>query len=416
MIFVANVLTMNGGTTFLIRVCREAHRRGIKVAVLVLFPLVDIELGAELARYAKVIHLRDFLWVRGLFFFNQLMTFAPVRWSILFAVLRPYGNTVHVMGIFGLLFASRAVRKLPILIVTAGVYHQSEYLLHANENFFSHTLNRCFNSLAAEQILFFNQINVLNYGKFFKRDFTKSLVAPIGIDILVDEKITSDRESARLVSIGNLDNFKTYNRHMIGVVAELAPKFPALRYEIYGTGQEESALILQAKNLGVQSLVRFYGNLPYPKFSETVRNATLFIGSGTAIIEAAALGVPCMVGIDSIQVPETYGFLSDIVGLSYNELMPEVTRVPMRDLVDRLMSDDAFAMKTSMACKIKAKDFSVKSTLDVLEILFSTNSQSLGIGGAYTVLLYLSFVFAAVRDRLGFSSTFRNRRNKSFVN
>jgi glycosyltransferase involved in cell wall biosynthesis len=414
-IFIANVLTMNGGTTFLIRACRELHGRGIKVAVLVLFPITDIELCNELQRYAKVVHLRDYLWGSGLFFPGQLMTFAPVRWPILFIALRPYGNTVHVMGVFGLLFAFRAIHKQSILKVTAGVYHQNEYLLPSVKNFFSQTFYQCFNSLDAKQILFFNQISALNYGKFFKRDFANSLVAPIGVDIPVDRKFANyEREGARLVSVGNLVNFKTYNRHIIGVVAELAEKYPDMRYEIFGTGPEESALKVLVQNLRVQDRVHFYGPVPYSKFAETVCSATLFIGSGTALIEAAALGVPSMVGIESIQQPETYGFLSDVVGLSYNELMPDLVRVPMRDLIDKLMGDSVLAMKISEACKTKANEFSVTSTADILVILFSnTKGHCRGISAAHTILLFGSFLLVAIRDRLGFSSMFRNRRDQS---
>ena len=100
MIFIANALPINGGTTFLIRACREMHRRGQKVAVLVMFPIVDEKLRAELERYAQVLDLSDYLWDHGVFFRMQLMTFAPVRWRALLDMLRQFGTTVHVMGIF----------------------------------------------------------------------------------------------------------------------------------------------------------------------------------------------------------------------------------------------------------------------------------------------------------------------------
>lgn len=262
MIFVANVLTMNGGSTFLIRVCREFQRRGTPVAVLLLFPLFDPALRTELARYAKVIDLRDFLWDRGRCFRAQLTTFAPVRWSHLLAELSPYGNILHVMGVFGLLFAYRALRTSPGIRITAGVYHQNEYLFKAGNNLFIRTLRRCFTALSCGQVLFFNQLNVVNYGKFFKRDFSSCVVAPIGIDI---PKSAADSqwkpEKGRLVSVGNLVNFKSYNRHIIGVVAELAAKYDYLQYEIYGVGPEELQLRELAKRLGVQDRVHFKG--PY---------------------------------------------------------------------------------------------------------------------------------------------------------
>lgn len=416
MIFIANVLTMNGGTTFLIRICREFHRRGTAVAVLVLFPLIDPTLRDELARYAKVFDLKDYLLDRGRFFRTQLMTFAPVRWPKLLTDITPYGNTVHVMGIFGLLFASRANYWQPLLRVTAGVYHQNEFLFKASNSFFLKTFQKCFNSLNQKHILFFNQANIANYSTFFERDFSLSVLAPIGIDMPKDTStFFGSPASARLVSIGNLVNFKTYNRHIIGVVAELASKHPLLQYEIYGTGPEEQSLRELAQRLKVQDRVLFKGQMPYSEFTTTVSRATLFIGSGTALLEAAALGVPAMVGIESMQEPETYGFLSNIKGLSYNEYIPEIPRIPMHELIDNLLSDSEYAEKISKDCKKKATQFSVVSTTDGLETLIKNASlSSITLRPIQTALIFMSFFCIAVSDRLGLSSTFRNRRNQSF--
>ncbi|HZW12865.1 MAG TPA: glycosyltransferase family 4 protein [Noviherbaspirillum sp.] len=416
MIFIANVLTMNGGTTFLIRTCREFQRRGIPVAVLLLFPFFDSVLREELARYAKVIDLREFLWDRGWCFRAQFATFAPIRWAALLTEIRPFGNALHVMGVFGLLFACRLVRRAPGMKVTAGVYHQNEYLFTADDSFFVRTLRRCFTALSGGQVLFFNQLNMVNYGKFFGRDFSSCVIAPIGIDISEYEREPQrECEKQRLVSVGNLVNFKTYNRHVIGVVAKLAGKYDAIRYEIYGMGPEEPVLRELAQCLGVQDKVHFMGAISYSEFPDTVRRATLFIGSGTALLEAAALGVPAMVGIESIAQPETYGFLSDIEGLSYNEFMPEVLRVPMADLTDRLLSDEVFAAGIADACRKKAREFSVISTVDRIETMIKhAKGSGSTLGSIETILLCLSFTGIAVRDRLGLSSAFRNRRDQSF--
>lgn len=416
MIFIANVLTMNGGTTFLIRVCREYQRRGISVAVLLLFPLYDCTLRTELTRYAKIFDLRDFLPYGYKFFRAQLMTFAPVRWSMLLAELRSYGNTVHVMGVFGLLFAFRAARRWDALRITAGVYHQNEYLFSAKSNFFIRTLRRCFSSLYDGQVLFFNELNIKNYSKFFDRDFSSCVVAPIGIDIPESgAELRWEPVAGRLVSVGNLVNFKTYNLHIIGVVAELASKYPTLQYEIYGAGPEEGQLRELARRLGVQDRVHFNGAIPYSEFTDKVRHAALFIGSGTALIEAAAIGVPAMVGIESISQPETYGFLSDIKGLSYNEFRREIPRVGMRDLVDQLLSNENLATRVSEACKQRAREFSVAATVDGFDAMAArSRGSSITLNSLQTVLLFISFATIAMCDRLGLSSTFRNRRDQSF--
>ena len=88
-----------------------------------------------------------------------------------------------------------------------------------------------------------------------------------------------------------------------------------------------------ASELCVTDRVSFFGNLEYANLSATIAAADLFVGSGTAVIEAAAQCCPAMIGIESIEEPYTYGFLSDIVGLSYNEQGINQPLRPMRECI-----------------------------------------------------------------------------------
>lgn len=59
MLFLANVLELNGGTTFILRVAREYAAKGRRIGVLVMFDIVNGQLEAELLKYADVYRLRD---------------------------------------------------------------------------------------------------------------------------------------------------------------------------------------------------------------------------------------------------------------------------------------------------------------------------------------------------------------------
>lgn len=416
MIFIANVLAMNGGTTFLIRICRELCRKQRKVAVLVLFPIIDETLRKELQQYAQIFELKDFLWDRGVFFRAQMMTFSPVRWGELLGKLKQFGNFVHVMGVFGLLFACRANSKNKDFRISLGVYHQNEYLFEANSNYFVSLFRKCFHSIAAKQILFFNQINIANYTRFFERDLSDAILAPIGIDLpVIDETADRQPQEGKLISIGNLVNFKTYNRHIIEIVASLADRFPNVHYDIYGTGDQDANLKLLVKTLGAEKRVNFFGEIPYSQFQEIVNTGTLFIGSGTALLEAAALKVPAMVGIESLDIPETYGFLSDVIGLSYNEYIPEIPRVLMHNLIVELLSDAQYAKSVGEKCRIKAKEFSVEITASsIVNMSDNADQKAFQINAFQTLGLFVSFLLLAVIDRFGVDSTFRNRRHQSY--
>lgn len=416
MIFIANALPINGGTTFLIRACREMHRRGQKVAVLVMFPLVDEKLRVELERYAQVFDLRDYLWDRGVFFRMQLMTFAPVRWRALLDILGGFGTTVHVMGIFGLLFACRLSHRLAGVRATIGVYHQNEYLFDAQDTYFVRAFRHYFSAIPASQFLFFNQANVTNYSRFFETDFSTGTIAPIGIEI--SEELPQGLPAqvrGKLVSVGNLVNFKTYNGHIIRIVAALVDRYPELHYDIYGSGSEENDLKALAESLGIKNRIHFFGPMMYSDFGKNVGQAALFIGSGTAVLEAAALRIPAMIGIESIKQAETYGFLSDIDGYSYNEYLSDVPRFSMQNLIERVLSDQVYAEEIASACREKAKEFSIESTINSITTLSDcAQTEMLGLNNIECMRLCCSFVGVALLDALHLSSTFRNRRDQSY--
>ena len=415
MIFVANVLAMNGGTTFLIRTCRELAKRGERSAVLVLRRHFEPALLTELEVYAAVFWLDDFLLDKGKLFRSYFGMFGFVAWARLRSALRGFGEQVHAMGVFSLLFALRLAGRRKGSRVTVGIYHQNEFVFVAPPFYFARESQRLFARLPTSNVVFFNESTRNSHREYFCADYSGSVIVPIGIDFSRIEVARKLPDSNRIVSIGNLETFKTYNAHMIGVVAKLAGKYPDLRYEIYGTGDEEPALRALITRLKVEQHVRLLGALPYAKLVKTIEPATLFVGSGTALIEAAALGVPAIIGIESIPTPETYGLLSDVGGLSYNEDNLPMPKTPMLDLVDRLLADAEYQAAMGQACREKSRMFSVAATVDGLLSLDQTASaDSPRLGNWQLVRLAVSLAAMAVAHRVGMSTSFAKRRNQSF--
>lgn len=412
MIIVSNVLVMNGGTTFLLRFCREWSRRGRKVAVLLLFREYDTGLLAEIKQYATVLRLSDYAGRGVTILPSRMHMFGPVRWRALLRDLRPFSGHVHVMGLFGLLFAERLKLRLSGP-VSAGVYHQNEFLFEQSGSRLEAEAFRTFAALPAENIVFFNESTKANYRAFFGRDFTRSPILPIGIDL---PTLTSraDTKPFHIISVGNLVRFKTYNEHMIRIVAQLAAERLPVRYDIYGAGPDEARLKGIAASLGVSDRVRLHEPLPYADFRKTVAAAALFVGSGTALLEAAALGVPALVGIESIAAPETYGFLSDVQGFSYNE-DGHAPKVQMAPLVARVLTDPAYNEAVGSSCRAKAATFSISETVDgFISIAATAKPGTGGLSGVALMLLAVSTVKVSLLQVLGLDRRFASRRNQSF--
>lgn len=415
MIFFAGSLDMNGGSTFLLRVAKQYHARAERITILVLSSVVDNSVCAELESVADVVMLREvlhpmFQWAGS----NQAAVFLPNHRDKVLALLSKHRNSVHVMGIFGLVLAMRWLNIRSGIKISAGVYHQNEFLFKSDDAF-SGKVRRLFCHLPEKNVLFFNEFNRDTYSKFFDKNYAAAPVLPIGIS-LPSRPAQCERSyvPGLVVSVGNLVTFKTYNEHVIRQIAALRNDYPELRYEIYGTGENEEMLMRLADELGVLGQVSFKGSIPYHQFSSIVSRAMAFVGSGTALIEAAALGVPSIVGIESIATPETYGLISDVAGLSYNEKIEGRPLVTIRSVLLRLLCSAEEVAIAGQACALKAGEFSIDKTVDGLHDL---NSDAVEVHcrkpTIYWWRLLGGFLKVAILDRIGIDRTLRERRNQS---
>lgn len=413
-IFIANVLLMNGGSTFILRMARQYSHRGERCAVLLIRDLCDADLLTEVEKYATVIKLSEFQIGAGRFSLGLLGAFAPINWSRLRTKLRPYGMHVHAMSIFGLVLALRFARLDAAIRPTVGIYHQNEFIFRPSRFFFPTFVRAIFKALPARNIVFFSESSRDNYAAFFRQDYRNSSLLPIGIEI---EAAPTPRvgNGCRIVSIGNLVDFKTYNRHMITVVAELRKTLPSITYDIFGSGPMEDELRQHAAHLKVDDRVCLPGTLDYSRFHEIISDYDLFVGSGTALIEAAAAGRPALIGIESIKDPETFGYLSDINGFSYNEMRPGVRLFSMAPLVEKLLIDPKHWTDVAKACERKAHEFRIERTISGFDALFGAAQRpAVRLTAIQLIRMGASAVMMRLFEKVGLNEPFGDRRNQSY--
>ncbi len=105
-----------------------------------------------------------------------------------------------------------------------------------------------------------------------------------------------------ILSVGTLKKRKGYE-YSIKVFAQIAPKFPDLKYVIVGSGPEYQNLKSQISHLKLQDRVIFLKDLSEEELVGLYKNAELFIllpqdinkdieGFGLVFLEAAACGLP----------------------------------------------------------------------------------------------------------------------------
>lgn len=415
MIFIANVLVMNGGSTFIMRMARAQKKRGRTCAVILLRNVVDEALLERLEQDAEVFRLSDFQRDGGKLARGLLGVFAPIDWAKLTRAIAPFADHVHAMSVFGMILGLRMVAANCARRLTIGIYHQNEFLFRAGRSFFERTVQRLFAEMPARNLIFFNESSRNNYGDFFRQDYGGASLLPIGVVLDQPPAPREDAPGPRIVSIGNLVGFKTYNRHMIDMVAALRHDFPEISYDIYGSGPMERELADHAREIGVEDAVTFHGNLDYARFRDVVAPCDLFVGSGTALIEAAAIGRPALIGVESLETPETYGFLCDADGFSYNELVDGAVLHPIEGLVRKLFADREHWLEIAAKCERKAQEFSIDVTIDGFEEAGTAALADVPrVTAPMLARLAASAITLKIAELVAPSKSFGSRRNQSY--
>ncbi|HET6578685.1 MAG TPA: glycosyltransferase family 4 protein, partial [Gemmatimonadales bacterium] len=109
-----------------------------------------------------------------------------------------------------------------------------------------------------------------------------------------------------LLSVARLTRHKGIDT-ALQALAQLAGRYPALRYAVVGSGEEQAALEQEARDLGVADRVRFLTGVPDRDLPAFYNCAEVYLGVsrlleqrvegfGISLAEASACGVPVVAG------------------------------------------------------------------------------------------------------------------------
>jgi len=235
------------------------------------------------------------------------------------------------------------IYKLKCHYIT-GVYHPRAYYnnnLHVSEKVVYRALMK---KLSPQRVLFMNHECKRLHQEHLSLSFQESIVWPLPIDTykvcsssIVKE---SHNKPIRIISIGRLAQFKTYNLYMIDIVKSLKMKGYDIVYDIYGTGELKSRMQQKIEMLDASEYIKLRGLLPYAKFQKTIQEAYVFVGMGTAVLEAALCGVPALVAIENSQEAKSYGYLYELPYYNVGEYNEELTEKNVEDLLEKLLNID----------------------------------------------------------------------------
>jgi hypothetical protein len=173
-------------------------------------------------------------------------------------------------------------------------------------------LNRqVMDALPDPSLFFMNDETRASHAAWSKRDFSASPILPLGIDVTPARWQPPRGTRLSIVSVGRLVGFKAYNLGAIPIVTALRAAGIDAEWHIYGYGELEQEMSTRIGAAGLASSIHLHGALPYAEFAATVGAHDVFIGMGTAALEAAMLGVPVLLAVDG-EEDATYGFVQDV--------------------------------------------------------------------------------------------------------
>jgi glycosyltransferase involved in cell wall biosynthesis len=142
----------------------------------------------------------------------------------------------------------------------------------------------------------------------------------------------------QIVSVGRLEPMKEYNIYMIDVIARLRQKGYPVTWTVFGEGTFEQAMKARIKALGLDGAIELKGRLVYSQFATAMQHAYLFVGMGTAIVEAALCGVPGVVALAHETSGVTYGCLHQFRFGNVGERMATTPATTIEAEIERILT------------------------------------------------------------------------------
>ncbi|WP_434458543.1 glycosyltransferase family 4 protein [Stutzerimonas urumqiensis] len=349
-------LGMGGVETYMVRLARELNLQGHHIDVVLLSSKADAELLSKLSEVAEIFVHEKFSFLASSSWINSCIPFN--------SLVDRFYDIVHVVDIMTLGFVYFNRKVISFSSLSIGIYHSKEISWWRNRScYFRGRLVELYDK-NVDLMLSPSESVALLASKLTGASVADISILPLGVELEAYKSAIPSKSSHRIISVGRLVDFKTYNKNLILSLAELRESAP-YEYYIYGEGPERKSLEALSISLGVSDFVHFKGEVEYSELKNVLNGAFCFIGSGTTIIEASAAGIPSVVGIESMEQPLTCGYFSDVEGFSYNERDATTSRVGIVDVIKKLneMSDDEY-MACSRRHRLKAAQFDIKETVN----------------------------------------------------
>jgi glycosyltransferase involved in cell wall biosynthesis len=257
------------------------------------------------------------------------------------------------------------------------VTHSRAYFFESRVPVLNRLLRRAFFSSPPASTYFMNLAALRSHETYWQTDLSKYPVLKLPLTPPAAEWKPSRRKGLKVVSVGRLVPFKGYNRAAPAVVQSLRGAGIDVTWDIWGDGTDQANVENAIADAGIGQYVRLKGVLPYEAFDRTVAGYDLFVGMGTALLEAGQLGMPAVTAVEA-STDQTYGFLFDTPLDSVGDV---VAGAPTRSLEDMVRSFADLGPNEAAAIGRRCRDSAAErssTTGQVADMIENAESWRLG--------------------------------------
>lgn len=295
-LFIHHALTIGGIETLIAKLTSALKQQGHNTTLIT-------ELGGDAGLRQQVSQNATVIEVRSLY--GLLLRYRQLR-HLQVDVIYCFGPLQMVIGLW---LQQRLFTTARLCI---GAYHPREYYSSKQTKpYLQRIIERLVKRIPDRNILFMNLSCQERHAQALQRDFRHAAVIPGPVAAQLFTQACTNRRSNKIVSIGRIVSFKRYHFAMIGVIEALQQQGLFYEYHVYGEGDEYAELCRVAQASPARDHLFIHGTLDYQRVAEILADAYLFVGMGMAVVEAAAVGVPALIAIESESRALTYGFFAD---------------------------------------------------------------------------------------------------------
>lgn len=299
---------MGGIETNIARICGVLHSE-LNIYILNISSKSHISIENAIGEYAEIINYRDVSIMPQAFVskYSAVNHCLPVSEAKLKRKIDHLDYVIAVDSETNIMGMDVAIKYNSKFLTSS--FHALEYVWE-NGFYFRVVQKDIVRKISRSNIYFMNEVVKKTTIESLNIEDNNENIIPIAVDLTRYRNCKPNFTSNRISSVGRLVDFKPWHELVIRNIDKINDVTKrTYEYHIYGDGPLRSTLEELAKQQ--RSTIRFHGTADYGELPEIFDNSFIFIGGATAIIEAAAAGLPSIIGTGDYYNNKCYGFLID---------------------------------------------------------------------------------------------------------